>query len=175
MPLGTQGPITLLGGYCAEALGQNGDWSYEPELRLRGTMSVVDFETDLEREKSLSRKASTQVREWIANHLSSIPKLVCMRAYKHWNPYTGKSLIWKLLLVVGLLLLFPKDKRNVLLLAGLLAISTLITCSLYSVGGRFLVPLYGIQFSVAGIGVGMVIECLMSFFNKRMGRNEAVS
>ncbi|MFO1064496.1 MAG: hypothetical protein U0892_11590 [Pirellulales bacterium] len=164
MPLGTQGPITLLGGYCDEATTAGGEWQGEPELRLRAECRHSFWHrARLERTRSLRKHRrdefiATSVNTW------NFP-LFLMRVVTEWNPYTGKSLIWKILMVIGAVVIITSslERRAGRLLVGLLLINTLTVMVLYSVGGRFLVPTYGIMYSLAAIGAAtpvMFASCM---------------
>lgn len=168
MPLGTQGPITLLGGYSDAALAAGGEWQAAPEQMLRSALADnVDFlsvETDTEREVIVSRYAGREVRDWIYQHQTDLPSMAMGRVVTHWNPYSGPSLVWKLSAVVGIIALFFGCERRKLARAsfqvwmiGMPLLSTLVAAALYSTGGRFLIPMYGILFSLAGIGVGWAV------------------
>jgi hypothetical protein len=160
MPLGTQGPTTLLGGYSDAALNGTGDWQPEPERQLRQALAVrADYQalpSASAREVAVAAEASRQVRTWIGEHLWDLPRLLAKRIYVHWNPYSGASLLWKIPFVIGLLgLVFSRNKAAYWLI-GLPLTSTLVVAGFYSTGGRFLVPLYGVLFTVAGMGVAML-------------------
>lgn len=169
-PLGTQGAITLLGGYCDAALQQGGEWQAEPEQSLRAELSKSEAlqaaSNDSDREQLVSQTAKREVFGWLRAHVLDLPRLFAARVYTHWNPYTGKSLFWKLACLGGLGILFwsvraATDRRQqrllrdyALMLGVPLVISTVVVAGLYSVGGRFLVPCYGILFTLSGLGVG---------------------
>jgi hypothetical protein len=107
LSLGTKGATTLLGGYCDESLAQGGEWQFGPEKRLREEIySNFDFENStsqdwIESEKIVALEASKKVKAWIYENTSSIPQLVVHRIVTEWNPYTGKSLVFKLLALVA--------------------------------------------------------------------------
>ncbi|MCA9133813.1 MAG: hypothetical protein KDA45_11690, partial [Planctomycetales bacterium] len=71
----------------------------------------------------------------------------------HWNPYYGRSLLWKAAFILGLLSLLRQRHRAAWWLGGLPLVSTVVVAALYATGGRFLVPLYGVLFTLAGYGV----------------------
>ncbi len=160
MPLGTQGATTLIGGYSDAALAGNGDWQPEPEQQLRHALSQrSDFqglESDTARELVVAQQASRHLRTWLWEHLRDMPVLVARRVYVHWNPYSGASLLWKIPLILGAIGLIAMRVRASYWLLGLPLTSTVVVAVFYSTGGRFLVPLYGVLFTVAGLGVGLV-------------------
>jgi hypothetical protein len=168
MPLGTQGPITLLGGYCDEALTAGGDWQHGPEQRLRQSMrenaTFTGLSTDIARELMIADESKRLVRAWIAEHVSDLPRLFVMRVVTHWNPYTGKSLVWRLLILAGAVYLVSKRRPEAWVLVGLPVMNTVLVASLYTTGGRFLVPLYGILFTLSAIGVAGFVEFAMARF-----------
>jgi len=167
MPLGTQGATTLLGGYSDAALNGNGDWQAAPELQLRQTLEGrADYQalpSDSAREVAVASEASRLVRTWIGEHLWDLPRLLAKRIYVHWNPYSGASLIWKIPLAIGLLGLVFSRQRLAYWFIGLPLTSTLVVAVFYSTGGRFLVPLYGVLFTVAGIGVAILANSCTAF------------
>jgi hypothetical protein len=162
MPLGTQGPITLLGGYCDEALANGGDWQHAPEQRLRqairGNEEFSRLSTDVERELMIVDESKRLVRGWIAEHMGELPRLFVARVVTHWNPYTGRSLVWRLLILAGAIYLVVKRRPEAWVLVGLPVMNTVLVASLYTTGGRFLVPLYGILFTLSAIGVASLLE-----------------
>ena len=164
MPLGTQGATTLLGGYSDAARRGNGDWQAEPELALRAELAArEDFRRlpdDTARELVVAREASSRVRRWISEHRGDLPSLIAKRVYVHWNPYSGASLLWKLPLLVGGFGLLLARTPAALWLLGLPLTSTLVVAAFYSTGGRFLVPLYGDLFTVAGLGIAWSVAWL---------------
>ena len=155
MPLGTQGPITLVGGYNDDALALAGQWSEAPELRLRrdAEAEVVGQPINA-REVHVARRASRQVKDWIAGHISTLPKLASVRLKNEWNPYHGRALLFRIAAAIGLCWLFVLNRSSAALLGGILIVNSVTVMLLYSVGGRFIVPTYGILYSLAGIGIG---------------------
>ncbi|MGN6133079.1 MAG: hypothetical protein ACTHOU_01220, partial [Aureliella sp.] len=157
MPLGTQGATTLVGGYSDEALAHGGQWQYAPELRLRQRVSgeqVSDHGGPLVHpDVRLARAASDQVRAWVHAHWRDLPMLAWYRLSSEWAPYSGRSLLWKLAALLGLIYLAVRLPPAAAFIGGVLLINTLMVMGLYSLGGRFLVPTYGMLYSLAGIGV----------------------
>ncbi|MGN6545662.1 MAG: hypothetical protein ACTHK7_11480 [Aureliella sp.] len=157
MPLGTQGPITLLGGYSDEALAHQGEWQPAAEERLRAQIEnelvVYQDRSIPQRELRIARRASRLVRQWAAEHAADLPRLAIMRVVNEWNPYTGRALAWKLMALAGLCWLCASAPRAAWIFSGLLILNTLCAMALYSVGGRFLVPLYGMLYTLAGLGL----------------------
>ncbi|MEM8734495.1 MAG: hypothetical protein AAGG44_09755 [Planctomycetota bacterium] len=186
-PLGTQGTITLIGGYCDAAVSANGEWQAAPEQRLRERIrlrpGIQNAKNDTQRELLVAKEASQQLRGWIREHWSELPRLAVSRVITHWNPYSGKSLFWKTLIAVGALaFLWPRKQPKhhssdssglsrrhfALLLIGPPAISTVTTAMLYAAGGRFLVPCYGVLFSLSGVGAGWLLYQSMQLFKLRL-------
>ncbi len=165
MPLGTQGPITLLGGYCDEAVLQGGDWQHGPEQRLRASLrSDPTFRAlpdDIAREVRVADESRILVKKWVHEHWNTLPSLFVKRIVTHWNPYSGPSLVWKIFAMVGAWTLIRKSPRDAVILVGLPLMNTILIGMLYSTGGRFLVPLYGILFTLAAIGVATLTEATL--------------
>jgi hypothetical protein len=157
MPLGTQGPVALLGGYSDEALANSGNWSVEPERRLRARVAVqqpfIQATDDLQRELLVVTHAKRELRQWLSNHWRQLPQLLFQRAMTHWNPYSGRSGLWKLLIAIGLIWAALRAPGGRVWLVGLPLLSTVSVMLLYETGGRFLVPLYGLLFTLAGLAV----------------------
>lgn len=158
MPLGTQGPVTLLGTYSDQGWENHGEWTFEPEseLRARLTSSRGSSISNKQFEILVAETSSKEVRGWVAENPGKVLGMFAPRVVTHWNPYSGRSLIWKLLMLVGVataLHQFGRVKSQVILLIGLPLLSTLVVALLYSVGGRFLVPLYGLLSMLSGLGV----------------------
>jgi hypothetical protein len=171
MPLGTQGPIALVGGYSDEALAGDGDWQYESELQLRRRVAQSEgFRTardETQRELLVALAAKQEFSHWIRNHVSDLPRLAIKRIYVHWNPYTGRSLIWRMAILAGAMWLVFRRDRAAWWLIGLPLTSTLVVAVLYSTGGRFLVPLYGILFVLSGLGVAGLGASWLPFSARR--------
>jgi hypothetical protein len=102
------------------------------------------------------------VRSWIVAHVADLPKLFVARVVTHWNPYTGKSLVWRLLIVAGAIYLMVQRRPEAWVLVGLPVMNTVLVASLYTTGGRFLVPLYGILFTLSAVGVASLVEFAMA-------------
>lgn len=170
MPLGTQGSIAMLGGYSDEAYADMGNWSYAPELALRRAMKprLLELANDTEREVVVSEEAAIVLRKWIVTNLDKLPSLAVMRAITHWNPYTGKSLVWKVLFALGAIWVFQSYPGLRWWVLGIPLLSTAVVMALYETGGRFLVPLYGHLFLMGGLSVGIVWNvsrcCLRQYF-----------
>lgn len=161
MPLGTQGPTALLGGYNNSSLANGGEWQYEPELLLRGELLKIPVNAELSDgafEVLVAREARRRVQVWARENIAQLPRLVGARIITHWNPYSGRSLLWKALFVAGAVTVVVRRQRESIWLLGLPLISTLVVGLLYTTGGRFLVPLYGLLFILSGIGVAAVFQ-----------------
>ena len=177
MPLGTQGPITLIGGYCDEALAAGGDWQFEPEQRLRQRLenepSFLAARDDTAREVLVADAAKEQLWTWIGAHSEQLLPLVGRRIATHWNPYTGRSLLWKFFMLAGAIWLVSRGRHSLLLrnaswwLLGLPLISTCLAAMLYTTGGRFLVPLYGVLFTISGHGVAACVVWGMAVLTRK--------
>ncbi len=164
MPLGTQGPISLLGGYCDESFRSGGEWQVTAETGLRERLrSSPDFlqKDPIAQEVMVAKEAQREVLAWAQQHRSDLPRLAMMRVTNLWSPYSGRSLILKGLLVLGIIALLLSRRREVILLIGLPLITTLVVAVLYSTGGRFLVPCYGLFYSLGGIGIAWCVHGMM--------------
>lgn len=155
-PLGTKGSTTLLGGYCDESVARQGEWQFDAERKLR-TQYPPPVESEQARawinnELDIAKKAGDQVREWISSNLTVLPKLMVQRVVTEWNPYSGKALLLKLLAAIGCVALAIRDRHALLWIAFPLVIQSIVTALTYSVGGRFLVPVYGCLYLLALIG-----------------------
>ncbi len=171
MPLGTQGPITLLGGYSDQALANGGDWQLEPELQLRTSLrtnpAYAALPSDTAREVMVADESRRLVRLWISNHIADLPTLFVQRIITHWNPYFGRSLLWKLLIGIGAVRLIFLLRPQATILVGLPLMNTLLVALLYTAGGRFLVPLYGVLFTLSAIGIASVLEISCGWMPKQ--------
>ncbi len=175
MPLGTQGPITLLGGYCDESLNNWGEWQLAPEVRLRETLKSLPEDnrphTEIEREKMLARQSQALVKQWIWEHRADLPRLAWLRLTNEWNPYTGRALLWKIAACIGLVMTIRQLPRTGWFVCGIFVLHSLIVMGLYSVGGRFLVPLYGMLYCLAGVGIAAVIDKAFHFVFRKRGED----
>lgn len=165
MPLGTQGPITMLGGYSNEAMAAGGDWQLAPEQSLRAELELqpkyIQSPDPVERELMVADEASARVKAWIGSNLKELPQLFLSRIITHWNPYSGRSLLWKIPMLGGLVWLILHRRQELFVLIGLPLLNTIVVMLLYTTGGRFLVPLYGVLYTLAAIGIaGWLIDWL---------------
>ena len=173
MPLGTQGAITMLGGYSDEALAAGGDWQFAPEQRLRATLRdqarLRNAANDTQREVIISEIAAAQLRGWITEHWTELGSMFASRIVTHWNPYWGLSLVWKLAAMCGGVVLLYAAMRYgagydamAFWLIGMPLLSTLVAAALYTTGGRFLVPMYGILSTLGGLGLAALSAGFLS-------------
>ena len=166
MPLGTQGTVTLIGGYSDAAVDTSGEWTPTPEQELRTKLANnSDFQelpNDTLREIQVAEAAKVELFRWIQSNWTKIPAMAWGRIVTHWNPYSGKSLLWKVAIILGIAWVATRTKKDTWVwLVGLPILSTATVAILYSVGGRFLVPMYGLLFGLAGIGCAWCIALLM--------------
>jgi hypothetical protein len=110
------------------------------------------------------------VRTWAAQHAADLPRLAIIRAVNEWNPYSGRALLWKLMALAGLCWLSAAAPRAAWILGGVLVLNTLCVMLLYSVGGRFMVPLYGVLYTLAGLGITGI-----ALVGQRLGRRLGLS
>lgn len=162
MPLGTQGSISLIGGYNDEALAHGGEWQVGAEVALRERVEAKPITGKgaeiVQREIQVSSAAARAVWTWTRNHERLLPLLAALRLRTEWNPYTGRALAWKIAAVLGLSWLLLLSPRTASVLGGVVLLNSLMVMLLYSVGGRFLVPTYGVLYTLAGIGIALTSE-----------------
>ncbi|MCA9126307.1 MAG: hypothetical protein KDB22_04440 [Planctomycetales bacterium] len=181
MPLGTQGPITLLGGYCDQSVADGGQWQMQPELELR--QEFVDEQGEHREEGNaiasgtaaemlIAQEAKRRVWEWIFAHPDQLPALALLRIRTHWGPYSGPSMLWKLAGLLGAALLLNRRNAASWWLVGLPITSTLVVAVLYATGGRFLVPLYGALFALAGCGAAGIWSFALGFVESPRAERE---
>ncbi len=158
--MGAQGAVSILGGYSDEALSDQGNWHPDAEKRLSQILqSMPDASkwSQLELERRLAVAASIETRRWAWHHFGDIPRLAMLRLKTHWGPYFGKSLIWRFGMVLGVVALLMHRRWEANWLLGLPLVSSLTVMCLYETGGRFLVPLYGLLYALAGIGFAFLV------------------
>ncbi len=163
MPMGAQGAVSLLGGYSDEALSDQGNWHPDAQDRLEKRLLArpdADKWSNLELEKKMAVAASLDTRQWIRQHVSDLPTLIGLRLKTHWGPFHGKSLIWRLGMLLGAIELIIHRRSEAYWLLGIPIVSSLTVMCLYETGGRFLVPLYGLLYALAGVGVAYVPSIL---------------
>lgn len=173
MPLGGQGAASLRGGYSDEALADHGNWHGEAENRIQAKLDL-SFEargwTQAQREVALAELANRETLKWINEHRPEMPQLILERIKTHWGPYRGTSLAWRIAILIGGLCLLFQRRREAIWLIGVPLISTCVVAILYETGGRFLVPLYGILYGIAGYGVSQ-IACFALRLGKGLDRS----
>ena len=184
LPFGTQGTIALLGGYNQWSWENGGEWRYEAEQQLRSNLQEDAAwraaGSDLERELMVYDAAREELSRFVSTHCADLPRIGFARTVTHWNPYSGKSLIWKGCILLGVGLLFAQRKRmrpdesdtnhltaTTLLYLGLPILSTLMAAILYTVGGRFLLPSYGLLNTLAALGVAAALQPLYHQIRRR--------
>lgn len=163
MPFGGQGAASLRGGYSDEALADHGNWHSDAEDRIQQALSEDPSSegwSASQREVALADRASRETREWIQNHIPDMPRLFAMRLATHWGPFSGTSLLWRLGIIAGMVILVMNRRRESIWLLGLPLVNTLTILCLYETGGRFLVPLYGVLYAIAAIGVSGIIDSI---------------
>jgi hypothetical protein len=169
MPLGTQGSVSLLGGYSRESIELAGNWSPEPQQRVLDQLEKEpkwSSKSNIVREVELANACSKELVQWTSGNLYELPMLAFQRMKSHWGPYYGASLIWRVAILLGVGLIIVKLRRAAVLWLGLPIISTLITAISYETGGRFLIPLYGLLYAIAAIGcVGWLALVLNGVFS----------
>ncbi len=173
MPLGTKGPITMMGGYCDAAYQQQGNWSNEPERYWRkileqsfGDQLASSTEANLLLELELVSIAKREVRQWIGTNLAKLPTLVMKRLYSHFNPYNGLSGLVKLVAIIGVLLSLKYLPRESIFMLGLVMINASCVAAMYSVGGRFFVPLYGVMYLFCAQGCTCAAALVLRLVSK---------
>ena len=155
-PMGAQGPISIMGGYSDEALADQGNWHPDADRRLRLILASAPGANEwsnVELERRLAVAASIETRHWIKLHLRDLPYLCALRLKTHWGPYFGKSLIWRLGMLLGVAVLLMHRRWEAYWLLGIPLVSSLTVMLSYETGGRFLVPLYALLYALAGIGI----------------------
>ncbi len=161
MPMGAQGAASILGGYSDEALADHGNWHPDAQDRLRQVLLSLPGAgewSNLELERRLASASSIETRNWIHQHYRDLPTLIALRLKTHWGPYFGKSLIWRCGMLLGVVVLLMHRRWEAYWLIGIPIISSLTVMCLYETGGRFLVPLYGLLYALAGLGVAIVFS-----------------
>ncbi len=121
----------------------------------------------LEREANVAEAAGYEIRAWIKSNLASMPSLMGMRLATHWGPYSGKSLIWKLSILLGVVMLLTHSRKQAVWMVGMPIVSSLTVMLLYETGGRFLVPLYASLYATAAFGLTMTGYRLASLASKK--------
>ena len=104
-----------------------------------------------------------QVKQWVRENLNLLPSLFVKRAVTEWNPYWGKALLLKLFALVGVIWLVCNNRVALVWLTGPLVINTIVVVLTYSVGGRFLVPTYGLLYILAAFGFSGLLTMLFSW------------
>jgi hypothetical protein len=172
MPMGSQGAASLRGGYSDEALADWGNWHADAEIAMQAQLdTVVGSEnwTAVERELALADLATQQTWDWISRHRYDLPKLAVMRLVSHWGPWRADHIAWKSLALLGLFWIWRSSRSQGRMLASIFLADALTTAILYETGGRFLIPMHGLLYALAGVGLA---GCLaLGFANTVHPRN----
>jgi len=160
MPMGTQGAASLRGGYSDQALADWGNWHADAEAAMQSKLdreSGSDTWSAIKREVALADLASQETWNWIHQHRADLVKLGFMRLVSHWGPWRIDHILWKAAAILGLIAIWRTDPPLGLILASIFFADAFTTILLYETGGRFLIPLHGCLYSLAGVGVAFCI------------------
>lgn len=163
MPMGAQGAASLRGGYSDEALADWGNWHAEAEIAMQRKLDQVEGDsgwTAAKREVALADLAMLEIRSWVREHVWELPKLGAMRLVSHWGPWRIDHLIWKFMACVGWMVVYRQNAPGGVVLASIFLADALTTVVLYETGGRFLIPLHGLLYALAGVGVAWVYRSI---------------
>jgi hypothetical protein len=163
MPMGGQGSASLRGGYSDEALRDWGNWHSEAEISMHLRLDAVEGSgnwTAAEREVALAALANQETWTWIKDHWGDLPRLGAMRLMTHWGPWRVDHIAWKSMALVGLFWIYRSAWQPGILLASVLLADALTTICLYETGGRFLIPLHGVLYALAGVGLAGCLALL---------------
>ena len=156
MPMGAQGAASLRGGYSDEALADWGNWHSQAEQAMQRKLDreegVLGW-TAVEREVALADLAMFETRQWVGEHVWEMPKLGAMRLVSHWGPWRIDHGIWKFMAFLGWVFVWHRSRPRGILLASIFLADALTTLVLYETGGRFLIPMHGLLYSLSGVGV----------------------
>lgn len=156
MPMGGQGAASLRGGYSDEALADWGNWHADAEISMQSKLDQQDGAeswTAAQREVALAELASHETWSWILEHWQDLPRLGAMRLITHWGPWRIDHVAWKCAAIVGVLWVWRNDRRQGVVIASILLADAISTVLLYETGGRFLIPLHGLLYALAGVGL----------------------
>ena len=109
--------------------------------------------TAAQREVALAELASHETWSWIQEHWQDLPRLGAMRLITHWGPWRIDHVAWKCAAIVGVLWVWRNDRRQGVVIASILLADAVSTVLLYETGGRFLIPLHGLLYALAGVGL----------------------
>ncbi len=155
MPLGTQGGIGLPGGYSAAAVQANGHWvnletfggydAFFDQVNGRGLSGI-------ELEKQQAQYGQRMAVRWILTNPLQVPKLALSKLIQLWIKPRFYSLLLLGVACLGLRWAWPK--RAVGVLWAIVAYNSLVVMVTYvGGGGRFLVPVWLILYTLVGIGL----------------------
>lgn len=156
MPMGAQGAASLRGGYSDEALADWGNWHSEAEQAMQRKLDheegVLGW-TAVEREVALADLAMFEIWQWVGEHVWEMPKLGAMRLVSHWGPWRIDHGIWKFMAFLGWVFVWRRSRPRGILLASIFLADAWTTLVLYETGGRFLIPMHGLLYSLSGVGL----------------------
>lgn len=156
MPMGAQGAASLRGGYSDEALADWGNWHSQAEQAMQRKLDrqegVLGW-TAVEREVALADLAMFETRRWVGEHFWELPKLGAMRLVSHWGLWRIDHGIWKFMAFLGWIFVWRRSRPRGILVASIFLADALTTMVLYEAGGRFLIPMHGLLYSLSGVGV----------------------
>lgn len=173
MPLGAQGPASLRGGYCDEALADSGNWNPSPEQSIQSKLDSIEASktwSAAQRELALANQATLETIQWIRHHANDLPTLAWRRLITHYGPSRVDHILWKLFALLGLILLLKHQPETAKWLLALCLADALSIAILYETGGRFLIPLHPLLYALAAYGATQTLLAMLSIQRSRMPR-----
>lgn len=165
MPLGAQGPASLRGGYCDEALADSGNWNPTPEQSIQShldTLAESKSWSAAQRELALANQANLETIQWIQHHANDLPTLAWRRLITHYGPPRLDHILWKLSALLGLLLLLKHQPDTAKWILALCLADAISIAILYETGGRFLIPLHPLLYALAAYGTTQTLLTILS-------------
>lgn len=173
MPLGAQGPASLRGGYCDEALADSGNWNPTPEQSIQShldTLAESKTWSAAQRELALANQATVETVHWIQQHTNDLPTLACRRLLTHYGPPRLDHILWKLFALLGLILLLKHQPETAKWLLALCLADAFSIALLYETGGRFLIPLHPLLYALAAYGTTQTVLAVLAIQLSRATR-----
>jgi len=148
MPWGTHGGINLPAAYSDVALQRHGSW-----FKPREYSFFADVQTaggGLAQEKAEAESGQSQGMRWIVDYWTKIPLLALYKVVDLWRPGNRIDVLILLLAVIGWYCCIGQPEGFIFIF--ILLINTLGVAATWSVGQRFLVPVWPVLYLFASLG-----------------------
>jgi hypothetical protein len=160
LPFGTEGALNLPAGFGPKALENRGLWRSNHEDGSAMIMARVGG--DMRRwETELARYRQRLTLRWMMRNPKDVLRLMYLHVWQEVRPHGEAVADW--LLPLGLVAAFALRRHAAARLVPLMVGATLFSIAMtWSVGGRFIVPLYPVLMALIGAAAASIIRRIIA-------------